>query len=124
MDDNIQYSIATITDIPGILMLQEKYLVTNLTVEQKKNGFVTTPFTTEQLTEIIHQTGLFIAKNNDQIIAYAFAGSWQYFSQWPIFNVITKRFADLTFKDLKITTTNSFQYGPVCIDEKYRGSVY
>jgi hypothetical protein len=122
MTNDIEYSIATVADIPGFLSLQEKFLVTNLTDEQKKNGFVTTPFKTEQLTDIINQTGLFIAKDAGAIIAYAFGGSWQFFSQWPIFNVMTEKFPTLTFKDFIITDTNSFQYGPVCIDEKYRGS--
>ena len=122
MDNNIEFRIAMPADIPGILALQEKYLVTNLSAEQKKNGFVTTPFTIDQLTDIINQTGLFTAKDNNTIIAYAFAGSWQYFSQWPIFNAMTERFPLLAFRDFTITTENSFQYGPVCIDEKYRGS--
>ncbi len=28
----------------------------------------------------------------------------------------------MSFNGQKITTENSFQYGPVCLDEKYRGS--
>jgi hypothetical protein len=122
MTNNIDYSIATVADIPGFLALQEKFLVTNLTDEQKKNGFVTTPFKTEQLTDIINQTGLFVAKDAGVIIAYAFGGSWEYFSQWPIFNVMIEKFPTLVFKHFVITDTNSFQYGPICIDEKYRGS--
>jgi hypothetical protein len=51
MDNNIEFNIATLANIPGILALQEKYLVTNLSVEQKKNGFVTTLFTVDQLTD-------------------------------------------------------------------------
>jgi hypothetical protein len=35
---------------------------------------------------------------------------------------MTERFRLLSFRDFKITTENSFQYGPVCIDEKYRGT--
>ena len=27
----------------------------------------------------------------------------------------------LTFKDFKMTNINTFQYGPICIDKKYRG---
>ncbi|RYM34199.1 GNAT family acetyltransferase [Brumimicrobium glaciale] len=110
-------------DIDGILSLQEKYLYRNLNEFERKKGFVTTPFTTAQIEEIILQNGMFVAINDThKVIAYAFAGSWKYFEQWEIFNYMVSRFPDLTFKGNKITTKNSFQYGPVCIDEKYRGS--
>ena len=109
-------------DIDGILSLQEKYLYRNLNELEREKGFVTTRFTVSQIEEIIKQNGIFIAENeNDIIVAYAFAGSWSYFEQWEIFNFMVSRFPKLTFNGNKITTENSFQYGPVCIDEKYRG---
>ncbi|MBK5212828.1 MAG: GNAT family acetyltransferase [Flavobacteriaceae bacterium] len=109
-------------DIDGILFLQEKYLYRNLTEIERKDGFVTTPFTVDQIEEIIDQNGVFVAENERAaIIAYAFAGSWKYFEQWEIFNFMVSRFPKLSFNGNNITTTNSFQYGPVCIDKAYRG---
>ncbi len=114
--------IATQNDIPGILSLQERYLFRNLSETERKKGFVTTPFTIPQMEEILQQDGLFVAENKaNEIIAYAFAGSWNYFSQWEIFNFMVDRFPQLSFHGKEITTTNSFQYGPVCIAEEYRG---
>jgi hypothetical protein len=121
MIESIVLEIAQLSDINGILDLQEQYLVSNLSEEEKKSGFVTTPFSVAQLTQIIGQEGLFVAKDKQRIIAYIFAGSWNYFSQWPIFNHMTSLFPKLQFRDFEITTTNSFQYGPICIDKKYRG---
>ncbi|MDY0281213.1 MAG: hypothetical protein RBR35_11715 [Salinivirgaceae bacterium] len=110
-------------DIEGVLALQVKNLYSKLTETERKNGFVTTPFTTPQIKEIITQNGLFVAENESNIIvAYAFAGSWTYFEQWEIFNFMVSRFPKLSFKEHKITTENSFQYGPVCIDKNYRGN--
>lgn len=117
----ISTRLAVLKDIPGILSLQEKYLFRNLSEEERKEGFVTTPFTTAQIEEIIKQDGLFIALNNDIIIAYVFAGSWKYFEQWEIFNFMVSRFPQLSFRGQNITTDNSFQYGPICIDKNYRG---
>lgn len=111
------------SDIAGILALQEKYLFRNLNEQECKKGFVTTPFTVAQIEEIIKEDGIFVAENEEGIIiAYVFAGSWQYFSQWDIFNFMVARFPQLSFNGKEITTENSFQYGPVCIDEKYRGT--
>lgn len=122
MIKNIRFEIAKTTDIEGILALQELYLVSNMTEEEKAAGFVTTPFSVEQLQEVINQEGLFIAKDNFKIIAYIFAASWQYFSQWLIFNHMTPLLPSLSFKDFKMTDRNTFQYGPICIDKKYRGN--
>lgn len=119
----IKTRMASLKDIDGILSLQEKYLYRNLTEEERKKGFVTTPFTVPQLEEIIRQKGLFVAYNEaNNIVAYAFAGSWKYFEQWEIFNLMVSRFPLISYKGREITTENSFQYGPVCIDEKYRGT--
>ncbi len=117
----IKTRLGTKGDINGILSLQEKYLYRNLSEEDRKKGFVTTPFTIAQLEEIIAQDGIFVAEKENTIIAYAFAGSWKYFEQWEIFNFMVSRFPELSFQGREITTTNSFQYGPVCIDENHRG---
>ena len=121
MTENIQLEVAKSNDIGGIAALQELYLVSNLSEKEKESGFVTTRFTTEQLAEIIEQEGLFIAKDDKKIIAYIFGGSWNFFNQWPIFNHMTALFPSLSFLDFDITTTNSFQYGPICIAKEYRG---
>ena len=118
---NIQLEVAKLNDIDGVLDLQKLYLVSNLTEEEKKSGFVTTPFSVEQLTYVINNEGLFIAKDNDKIIAYIFAESWDFFSQYPIFEHMISLFPKLEFLDFEINSTTSFQYGPICIDKKYRG---
>jgi hypothetical protein len=120
MIENIQFEVAKNSDIESVLALQSIYLVSNMTEEEKASGFVTTPFSIEQLQEVIRQEGLFIAKYDGKIIAYIFAASWQYFSQWAIFNHMTPMLPGLSFKGFKMTDGNTFQYGPICIDKKYR----
>lgn len=121
MIENIRFEIATLNDIEGVLALQELYLVSNLSEEEKVGGFVTTPFTIAQLTEVIECQNLFVAKDKTKIIAYIFTGSWDFFNQWPIFNHMISLLPELRFLDHKFNTDNSFQYGPVCIHKKYRG---
>ncbi|MDD4149445.1 MAG: hypothetical protein PHE33_05395 [Bacteroidales bacterium] len=119
----IKTRIGNNNDIDGVLSLQDKYLYSKLNEIERKKGFVTTPFTVNQIEEIIKHNGIFVAENeNNEIIAYAFAGSWKYFEQWEIFKFMVSRFPNLSFNGNEITTENSFQYGPVCIDEKYRGT--
>jgi hypothetical protein len=112
---------ATLQDIPGIFSLQEKYLFGNLSQEQRLDGFVTTPFTLEQIENVIKENELFVGVDQRNIAAYTFTGSWDFFSQWPIFPYMNSRFPYLQFKGSKLTLNNSFEYGPVCIAMEYRG---
>lgn len=121
MLENVVLEIAKTSDIIGILELQELYLVSNLSDEEKVAGFVTTPFNEELLEYVISQKGIFIAKLYNKIIAYAFAASWDFFARYPIFEYMITLFPRFEFRNLELNTTNSFQYGPVCIHKDYRG---
>lgn len=114
--------LATIHDIHNVLDLQKQNLFANLSEAEREDGFVTTPFTYAQISEIISQHGLFVTEIDDEIIAYAFAGSWKYFSQWEIFKVMVASFPKLIFEGEKINTQNTFQYGPICIQKDFRGN--
>lgn len=118
---------ATHSDIPGILALQSHNLFSNLSETEQKNGFVTTAFTVAQIEALLADGGVFVtvetsaADQSETVIGYAFAGSWAYFAQWPIFPFMLARLPALDFDGRAITEANSFQYGPVCIDAAYRG---
>lgn len=116
------YREATTDDITGFLSLQEKNLVTNLGEEQKKNGFVTTPFTAEQLGGLIALRGLVVAERERAIVGYAVAAGWDYFRGRPMFERMIDRFKKIEYRGEKITPENSFQYGPVCVDSILRGT--
>ena len=82
----MQYKIAELSDIEATLKLHAKYQVDTIAVEDKKDGFVTTAFTKEELTQLIEQEqGLFIAKEGDEVLAYVMAASWQFWSKWAMF---------------------------------------
>lgn len=121
MLEKIVLQIAQNEDIEGILELQELYLVSNLSDEEKIAGFVTTPFSIPLLEYVIKHDKIFIAKFNGRIIGYVFAASWDFFSRYPIFEYMISLFPRYKFRDFTLTTINSFQYGPVCIDKPFRG---
>ena len=119
----MQLSIATLNDIDDVLKLHSKYQIDTITPEDKKDGFVTTSFTKEQLTQlIIEENALFIARKNGMMVAYVMCGSWKFCSIWPIFTQMIHDLPNLNYLGQTITTENSYQYGPVCIDKSVRGS--
>ena len=114
--------LATNHDIHQVLALQKQNLSTNLSEAEREDGYVTTPFTYAQIREIIGQKGLFVTEIEKEIIAYAFAGSWKYFSQWKMFKVMIASLPKLIFDGKRLNTHNTFQYGPICIHKNHRGN--
>lgn len=119
----MDYRNATLDDIPAVEKLQKKYQVSTISDEDRPDGFVTTLFTREQFKELIEkENGLAIACHQGQVIGYAMAASWEYWSEWPLFQHMIKDLNNTTYLGRTLSIENSYQYGPICIDKEYRGS--
>ena len=119
----MRYLTALADDIEGVLALHEKYHIDSIDREDKKDGFVTTQFTQDLLLELINkEKGLFIAKDDDYVAAYAMSASWDFCSRWPMFQYMIKYLHELNYMGQTVTVKNSYQYGPVCVDKRYRGT--
>jgi len=119
----IKLQVATTDNITEVLELHYRYQVDSIALEDKADGFITTAFTAEQLTDLIEQEqGLFIALQGGEIVAYAMAASWQFWSIWPMFVHMTEGLPELTYQGQRLSIENSYQYGPVCVDKSVRGA--
>ena len=113
----MEYRNATLKDINQVSQLQKKYHISTISDEDKPDGFVTTLFTEEQFRELIEkENGLAIACDNDKVIAYAMAASWQYWSAWPLFRYMINDLPNTKYLGQTLSTETSYQYGPICID--------
>jgi len=119
----MEYKVAKVEDIEGVLELHFKYQVDSIKEEDKKDGFVTTAFTAFELEELItEEQGLFIALKDDTVVAYVMAASWEFWSRWAMFAYMIKDLPNLSYLGMRLSVENSYQYGPVCIDKSLRGS--
>lgn len=110
-------------DIPAVLDLHFKYQIDSIKEEDKKDGFVTTAFTKEELTSLIEkEDGLFLCFVDDKLVAYVMCASWSFWSVWPMFKYMLKNLSKLSYKGLELSEFNSYQYGPICIDKSQRGT--
>ena len=122
MVNNITLSLASINDINAVLTLHSLYQIDSINKNDKADGFITTAFTEAHLKRLItHEAGLFIAKQDNKIVAYAMAASWAYWSAWPIFAHMIKTLPTLTYQGQTLSMENCYQYGPVCVDKAVRG---
>jgi len=119
----MQYKVATIDDIESTLKLHAKYQLATISDEDKKDGFVTTAFSYKDLEELITQEkGLFVAKKDDKVLAYVMSASWEFWSKWAMFEYMIEDLSNLEYLGQTLTTKNSYQYGPICIDKSLRGT--
>jgi Leu/Phe-tRNA-protein transferase len=119
----MQFKIAELSDIDATLKLHMKYQVDHIAEEDKADGFVTTAFTYEEMEKLITQEqGLFIAVNEEAVLGYVMAASWDFWSKWEMFRFMIADLPNLTYLDQQLSTENSYQYGPVCVDKSVRGS--
>jgi len=119
----MNYRNATLADIPKISELQSLYHVLTISEVDKPNGFVTTLFSEQQFKSIIEkEQGLAIACDGDAIVGYVMAASWEYWSAWPLFQHMIQDLPSTEYLGQRLTTENSYQYGPICIHKAYRGT--
>jgi hypothetical protein len=119
----IELTTASLDNVEEVLTLHSRYQINTIAEEDKEDGFITTAFTKTHLARIIEEeNGLFIARIDNKIVAYAMAASWQFWSQWPMFTYMIKQLPDAPYLDREITIANSYQYGPVCVDKQVRGT--
>ncbi len=70
---------------------------------------------------MIAQEDLFVALDGEEVAGYLVCASWSFLSQYLIFAYMTTLLGEITQFGEKITAANSYQYGPVCIAEAWRG---
>lgn len=119
----MEIRVANVSDIDEVLELHCKYHIASISEEDKAGGFLMASFTKEQLTTLVtEERGLFIARQGGILVAYVMAGSWGFWSRWPLFQHMIKELPTLEFRGQRLSLENSYQYGPVCVDRIVRGS--
>lgn len=115
---------ATMKDFDRIAALHRAYHRDFMAPEDRPDGFVTTNFTPEQLEAlIVKEKGVMIAKDDDgRVAAYATAAPWAFWAQWPLFAYMIDHLPEYQLDGQVLTTENSYQYGPACVDKPERGS--
>ncbi|HHV43031.1 MAG TPA: GNAT family acetyltransferase [Clostridiaceae bacterium] len=119
----MEYRLATLADIPQIEKLQQKYHINSIAEEDRADGFVTTYFNAVRLQSLIEdEAGVAIALDGDKVVGYATAASWQFWAQWPLFQVMIDDLQNMVYLGRQLNTENSYQYGPVAVDKEYRST--
>ncbi|BCM94039.1 hypothetical protein IAD21_05935 [Abditibacteriota bacterium] len=114
--------VATPSDYADILALQEENYLDNVAPDKRSDGFVSTRFSLELMQQLEVPNRFYVAREEEtgKLVGYVFAGSWRFCAIWPTFEVAIARFP-IKWKGEPISIESTFQYGPVCIAQDFRG---
>lgn len=120
----MEYTLATMNDLPAIKALLARYHKDTISQEDIPGGFVTTKLSDQQFEDlIVNRKGVTLAKDeNGTVKAFALAAGWDYWMQVPIMKRMTEVLPDMPFEGTALDETNTYQYGPVCVDVSVRGT--
>lgn len=120
----MKYGLATMEDLPAIKALMARYHKDTISPEDLPGGFVTTKLSDAQFEDlIVNRKGVTLAKDDQgQVKAFALAAGWDYWMQVPIMKRMTEVLPDMPFDGMALDASNTYQYGPVCVDTSVRGT--
>ena len=127
-DRDMTVRLATIEDMEGVKALLRKYHRDTISEEDRPDGFVTTAITDEQLTKLIEkEKGVTIIAEPvegepDKVLGFCFAAPWEFWTAWPLFRHMIDIIPDYEFEGKSLVVSDSYQYGPMCVDRSIRGT--
>lgn len=111
----------TIKDLNGILSLQAQNHYSNLTEsEANKHGFVTCKHDFELLSRMNSPYQHIIAKDQDEVVAYALVMTREYSEVIEVLKPMFRRINALKFNGLDLAQTKYVIMGQICIAKAYR----
>ena len=109
------------SDYEGILALQKQNFISNLTPEEKKQGFLSIEFTQKQFETMNKEIGIVVCKDNGRVVGYRCASSLQFNRAFPLLAAMIELYPTLKYHHKTLNQYNIAITGPCCIEKNHRG---
>lgn len=118
--DKVTFRRAEPRDFPAILKIQSANYVANLSVEERKEGFLSAEFTPEQVAAMARDLGIIVAREAGSVLGYlcGFRNDFNHGS--PVLAKMLESYDRVRHEGKPLSAYRSFVYGPVCIDRAQR----
>jgi len=116
----VLYRRAVTTDCSEILRLNKANFITNLTEEERKDGFLSAVFTAQQVTAMAADLGIMVAVVEAKIAGFLCAFRNQFDHGSPVVAKMIASYERMRFEGKPLSSFRSYVYGPVCIDGVFR----
>jgi predicted GNAT superfamily acetyltransferase len=117
----VEFRRATPEDYDAILQLQSANYIGNLSLEQRREGFLSAQFTREQVAALAEDLGTTIAVVDGDLAGCLCAIRRDFDHRSPVVAKMLDCFDHVSFNGKPLSSINSYIYGPVCIGRRYRG---
>ncbi len=118
----MNYQKASDTDYQGILALQHKNQLNQLTAVEKENGFLSVEFTEEQFKRMNQESGIVVCKDQHIVCGYLCASSLAFNKAFTIPAAMISQCAQLHYKKQPMDHYRSIIVGPWCVERSHRGT--
>src|SRR5208282_4810001 len=105
---------AEASDYNGILDLQSRCFIDNLTSDEREDGFVSAEFSLDQIGAMASDLGIVVVREGERVLAYACASRHDFLPRPPILDNLFRRLEGEVFQGKVLTEAPTFIYGPVC----------
>lgn len=120
---NIIFRRALVGDYPDIIALHRQNLFSNLSEQERQNGFLSIDFKdNSQLAAINEDVAVIVAVQENTVVGYVCATSQEYSQQIPLLKYMMSLYPETMFQRQPLSNYRSFSYGPVCVADAYRGT--
>jgi len=107
-------------DHDGILDLQSRCLLANLSPEESKEGFLSAEFSLAQIAAMASDLGVVVAREEGRVVGYMCASRMDFTDPPPIVDAMLRSLEGKALEGRVLTGASTFIYGPVCIDRGFR----
>ncbi len=110
------------TEIPSLLALQKANLKSNLTSQEAlEQGFLTFPYSSREVSRMMHDMSQPIAKAGEKLAAYALASSKEACLETKLLRPAIELCDTLVFNGKSFREVHYYMMGQICIGEEFRG---
>lgn len=112
----------TVSELQQILALQEKNLLSNLSLDEKQEqGFLTVKHSLEQLQHMQEIAPHLLAKDGEQLAGYVLSMTMASRDLVPLLVTLFDQFDRLELAGQKVSAFNPMVVGQICVAKSHRG---
>jgi len=117
----VEIAKAAPRDHDGILYLQSRCLLVNLSSDDRKEGFLSAEFPLAQIAAMASDLGVVVARDGGRVVGYMCASRMDFMDRPPILDAMLQCLEGKALEGKVLSEAPTFVYGPVCIDRAWRG---
>lgn len=109
-------------DYDKIIELQAKYLITQLSQEEQKGGFLSVAFTKNQFKQMDEEAAVVLCEDEDKnLIGYRGSSTPKFNQDYTLPAKMIEKFPQIYYKQKVLSDYVAVIPGPVCVDSTCRG---